>query len=157
LAIEVTAWAAAAKGDAERSAMLMGGTDGLWRALGARLLTKKRVPYEAAARDAVGGPRFDAAYARGATMTIDETLAFALGDSAGPPMKSEETGLRALTTREREVAQLVAQGLSNKEIAAKLVVSLRTAEGHVEKILAKQGFSSRTQVAAWLNSPAPGS
>jgi DNA-binding CsgD family transcriptional regulator len=54
-----------------------------------------------------------------------------------------------LTPREREVAALVATGLSNKEIAAKLVISERTAEGHVERILGKLGFRSRAQIASW--------
>jgi len=54
-----------------------------------------------------------------------------------------------LTAREREVAALVATGLSNKEIAEKLVISERTAEGHVERILGKLEFRSRSQIAAW--------
>jgi ATP/maltotriose-dependent transcriptional regulator MalT len=54
-----------------------------------------------------------------------------------------------LTTREREVASLVAAGLSNKEIAERLVISERTAEGHVEHILGKLQFRSRSQIAAW--------
>jgi DNA-binding NarL/FixJ family response regulator len=53
-------------------------------------------------------------------------------------------------TREREVADLVAQSLSNREIAAGLVTSVRTAETHVENILHKLGFTSRTQIAAWI-------
>ena len=56
----------------------------------------------------------------------------------------------ALTPRENEVARLVAEGLSNKDIAAALFVSERTVETHVQHILTKLGFSSRTQVAAWL-------
>ena len=47
------------------------------------------------------------------------------------------------------MARLVAGGRSNKEIAAQLVISHRTAEGHVERILTKLGFTSRAQVAAW--------
>ncbi|MEK6227412.1 MAG: AAA family ATPase [Chloroflexota bacterium] len=54
-----------------------------------------------------------------------------------------------LTAREREVAALVASGLSNKEIAEKLVISERTAEGHVERILGKLQFRSRSQIASW--------
>ncbi|MEK6227413.1 MAG: AAA family ATPase [Chloroflexota bacterium] len=54
-----------------------------------------------------------------------------------------------LTAREREVAALVASGLSNKEIAEKLVISERTAEGHVERILGKLEFRSRSQIASW--------
>ena len=55
-----------------------------------------------------------------------------------------------LTRREWEVAQLVAEGLTNKDVAARLVISQRTAETHVEKILTKLGFTSRTQVGRWI-------
>ncbi|MGH2694369.1 MAG: ATP-binding protein [Actinomycetota bacterium] len=55
----------------------------------------------------------------------------------------------ALTTREREVAALVAEGLSNRQIAEKLYLSERTIETHVQHILIKLGYTSRTQVAGW--------
>jgi DNA-binding CsgD family transcriptional regulator/sugar lactone lactonase YvrE len=55
-----------------------------------------------------------------------------------------------LTRREREIASLVAQGLTNREIAERLFIAERTAEGHVESIRNKLGFRSRTQVAAWV-------
>jgi DNA-binding CsgD family transcriptional regulator/sugar lactone lactonase YvrE len=55
-----------------------------------------------------------------------------------------------LTRREREVATLVAQGLTNREIAARLFISERTAESHVEQIRGKLGFRSRTQIATWV-------
>jgi DNA-binding NarL/FixJ family response regulator len=58
-------------------------------------------------------------------------------------------GPTRLTPREREITALVAQGMSNKEIAAHLVIAQRTAESHVENILSKLGFGSRSQVAAW--------
>jgi non-specific serine/threonine protein kinase len=54
-----------------------------------------------------------------------------------------------LSARERLVASLVAQGLSNRQIAGRLVISERTAESHVEHIRNKLGFHSRSQVAAW--------
>jgi non-specific serine/threonine protein kinase len=54
-----------------------------------------------------------------------------------------------LTRREQEVADLVAEGLTNKEIAARLVISQRTAEGHVEHVLVKLGFTSRARIAVW--------
>jgi trimeric autotransporter adhesin len=57
-----------------------------------------------------------------------------------------------LTRREREVAALVAEGLSNREIADRLFIAERTAEGHVEQIRNKLGFRSRAQVAAWVAS-----
>uniref|UniRef100_UPI00138F385F response regulator transcription factor n=1 Tax=Nocardia arizonensis TaxID=1141647 RepID=UPI00138F385F len=54
-----------------------------------------------------------------------------------------------LTKRERQVAELVAEGLTNRAIAARLKVAQHTAQGHVEHILTKLGFTSRAQIAAW--------
>ena len=56
----------------------------------------------------------------------------------------------ALTGRQREVAALVADGLSNRDIAARLGINERSAEGHVERIRIRLGFRSRAQVAAWF-------
>jgi DNA-binding NarL/FixJ family response regulator len=55
-----------------------------------------------------------------------------------------------LTERERQIAALIAQGLSNREIADTLVISYRTVETHIANILFKLGFTARTQVAAWV-------
>ena len=54
-----------------------------------------------------------------------------------------------LTGREREVAALIGEGLSNRAIADRLIVSERTIETYVSSILAKLGFTARTQIAAW--------
>ena len=54
-----------------------------------------------------------------------------------------------LSRREREIAGYVAAGFANREIAARLVLSERTVETHVQHILTKLGFRSRTQIAAW--------
>jgi DNA-binding NarL/FixJ family response regulator len=56
-----------------------------------------------------------------------------------------------LTRREREVAELVAEGLTNREIATRLFVSPRTAENHVQHVLTKLGLSNRSQIAAWAS------
>jgi len=56
-----------------------------------------------------------------------------------------------LTEREREVAALIAQGQTNREIAEVLVVHYRTVEKHIENMLAKLGFTSRTQIAVWAS------
>jgi DNA-binding CsgD family transcriptional regulator len=58
--------------------------------------------------------------------------------------------LGPLTAREEEVAELVSRGLTNRAIAAALVVSERTAQNHVQHILTKLGFSARSQIAAWV-------
>jgi DNA-binding CsgD family transcriptional regulator len=64
-----------------------------------------------------------------------------------PPLQRAD--LPALTARQTEVAALVAQGWSNRQIADELVISERTAESHVERIRAQLGFRSRAQIAAW--------
>ncbi|MFE3545900.1 ATP-binding protein [Nocardia sp. NPDC059177] len=65
---------------------------------------------------------------------------------------AHEIGCAALTPRERQVAGLVARGLTNHEIAATLVLSDRTAQNHVQHILTKLGFATRSQIAAWVSS-----
>ena len=60
-----------------------------------------------------------------------------------------------LTPREHEIVLLIAQGLSNREIADELVISPATAARHVANILAKLGFTSRTQVASWATRHEP--
>jgi non-specific serine/threonine protein kinase len=69
--------------------------------------------------------------------------------AAGP----EPAGPARLTSREDQVAALVARGLSNADIARHLVISQRTAESHVANILTKRGFTSRSQIAAWIGHP----
>ena len=59
-----------------------------------------------------------------------------------------------LGAREEEVGTLVAQGLSNKDIAARLFLSVRTVETHVHHLLNKLGVNSRTQIAVWFSSGA---
>ncbi|MGI5377880.1 ATP-binding protein [Streptomyces sp. CA-251387] len=66
-----------------------------------------------------------------------------------PSLRQPTAGVR-LTRRETEVAELVAQGLANQQIADRLIIARRTAEGHVERILGKLGFNNRSQIAAWV-------
>ena len=123
---------------------------------------------ERQARQALGEQAFQAAYHRGLQLPAEDALAYALQQPAGKPPKQPPAptvpaapGLTApeppapLTSRELQVARLVAGGRSNKDIAARLVISQRTAEGHVEHILTKLGFTSRAQVAAWIAASQP--
>jgi DNA-binding NarL/FixJ family response regulator len=64
--------------------------------------------------------------------------------------RTRSNDVLGLTTREREVATLLADGLSNRDIATRLVVSEMTVEVHVKHILNKLGFRSRSQVAVWV-------
>ncbi len=70
-----------------------------------------------------------------------------LAEQGVPPFASGPGS--TLTRREREVAPLVAAGMSNRQIAEQLYVSERTVETHVQNILMKLGFGSRSQVAVW--------
>jgi len=65
------------------------------------------------------------------------------------PRRAAKQAFGGLTEREREVAVMIAQGRSNREISDALVLSERTTKAHVGNILGKLGFTSRTQIAAW--------
>jgi non-specific serine/threonine protein kinase len=67
-----------------------------------------------------------------------------------PPAEEPSEEPVALTRRELEVSRLVGAGLSNRAIAEQLGISQRTVESHVDHVLRKLGFGSRTQVAAWV-------
>ena len=86
----------------------------------------------------------------------EETLSFILPDALSSPPSPPLSPRRALkqqfgglTSREREVARLVAQGKSNRAIADELIVGISTVEAHISHIFTKLGFSSRAQIAAW--------
>jgi DNA-binding NarL/FixJ family response regulator len=69
--------------------------------------------------------------------------------AAATALRDERRRAGALTAREEQVAALVAEGLSNRQIAHRLHLSERTTENHVTHILTKLGFDSRTRIAAW--------
>jgi non-specific serine/threonine protein kinase len=99
----------------------------------------------------LGAAAFEAEFGKGRQTSLDRAISAALEESTAPAGHAAgEAGRALLTPRELEVAGLIAEGLSNKAIAAKLVIAQRTVEAHVEHILDKLGFSSRAQVAAWV-------
>lgn len=150
------AWTAATSGDAERAARLLGATRALWAPLGTylrghRAFLRWSDDCECRARGLLGDDAFAACEAKGARFGLDALVADALDlprQQAPGPDQTQPT-FDPLTEREREVAELIAEGLSNKQIAVRLVISQRTAESHVEHILTKLGFNSRTQIAGW--------
>ena len=158
-AVDVLSWIAATGGDHERAAVLLGAADALWKEFGLHLLRDSphfsvpRGECEKTSRAVLGETAFGAALARGAGLGLDEVLAYAVGQAppaVAPLADGRPATDEVLTRRELEIAHLVAQGLLNRQIAEKLVISRRTVESHVEKILAKLGFGSRTQIAAWI-------
>jgi DNA-binding CsgD family transcriptional regulator len=90
---------------------------------------------------------FHAEFVAGRRLGRDAAVAVALGQ-ADP--RAPANGADLLARREADVARLVADGLTNKQIGARLFISERTVDSHVRSILTKLGFSSRAQVAAWM-------
>jgi non-specific serine/threonine protein kinase len=155
LCLEALAWMATTGPDPERSPELLGAADAIWRVIGMSLneipfFANYRAEGEAAARQRLPEQAFEVAFRHGAQLTLPDAIAIALEEAIPPriePDRSKQS--TGLTRRELEIAELVAQGLSNKEIAGRLVISTRTAEAHVEHILTKLAFTSRSQIAAW--------
>ncbi|SDC62032.1 ATP-binding protein [Rhodococcus tukisamuensis] len=153
--VETLAWITADMHQFQRAAVMLGGAQVLWQAGGNSgvVIPGLRTFHdecEQHARSALGQRAFETALRQGAGLTLDEIVAFAVGDE--PPPAEPATGHPAadLTPREQEVADLVARGLTNRAIAEQLVISQRTAQGHVEHVLSKLGFTSRAQIAAWV-------
>lgn len=154
MSLEALAWIATTSAQGERAARLMGGADRLFTESGTMIYPpwdRAHDECERACRDRSGAAAFERWFAAGRAATTDEVVAFALGEV--PVARTRAAAGRSgteLTSREREIAVLVAEGLSNRAIASRLVISPRTAETHVEHILTKLGFSSRAQIAAWV-------
>jgi DNA-binding NarL/FixJ family response regulator len=87
--------------------------------------------------------------AEGRRLALQDAVAEALGDQSEQPWRSGSGP--ALTPRETEVARLVAGGLSNRDIAARLFLSVRTVDVHVDRVLTKLDFHSRGQLTAWAH------
>lgn len=146
---------AAERGQHERSACLLGVSERVRDESSLTLIELFRQQHEQTAsitvRD-IGQRSFDAAFARGRVMTIGEGVAFAVEDkqpSKRPP--SAKSGSRTvLTDRQLDIARLVAQDLSNKQISDRLFLSERTVETHITNILNKLGLSSRIQLGRWI-------
>jgi non-specific serine/threonine protein kinase len=87
----------------------------------------------------------------GRRLTLDEAIALGLGPGDQPGDRWRAGAAPGLTRREQEVAALVAGGLTNREIASQLYLSVRTVETHVDRALSKLGFRNRTQLTAWAH------
>lgn len=152
LAIEVLAWNEAARGAAERAATLLGAARQIWQSVGypmfgSRCFGAPHGECERTVIEVLGERAFGRLFRRGMAFGLADAVAFALEEAAEAAAEELPT---PLTRREQEVADLIAGGLSNKDIARRLVIAPRTAEGHVERILQKLGVTSRTQIARWV-------
>ncbi|MCP2321253.1 non-specific serine/threonine protein kinase [Nocardia amikacinitolerans] len=156
MCLQALGWIAADEQDAERAVVLTAAADRIGRSVGttpimfADLLAQQELS-ESRTRRALSERTYAAAWREGAALSFEAAIAYALGERVS--VTATGPAGRKLTKREREVAELIAEGLTNKEIATRLVISLRTAQGHVEHLLTKLGFTSRTQIAAWMAAP----
>src|SRR5215472_8084817 len=140
-------------GDLARAAVIANSAIVVFEAIGARTSAAARRldAILAAARSELGTAKVTALAAEGARMSPHQAAHLAAALAAAPGC----TWPGPLTTREREVARLVAAGLSNRAIGAQLYITEATAARHVANIFAKLGFSSRAQVVAWVDAAPP--
>ncbi|MFI5793443.1 ATP-binding protein [Streptomyces sp. NPDC051677] len=153
LMLELLAWVTASLGEHEQAGFLLGAARGLWLDMGTGISAfgPSAVAYHEQCEESIvrclGRAEYERALASGAGHdTPGRAIDFALGvTTPSAPVAAPNP----LTPREREVAALVAKGMSSRQIAAALVISQRTVDGHLENIRAKLGFGSRAQIAAW--------
>ena len=130
---------ALAHGDPGRAARLLGATEHVWAASGWRPPVMLSELWDRCAGEAtrdLGARSFEEARAQGAALTLDEALEEAIRPAAG--------SIGRLTNREHEVVQLLAEGLSNAEISARLFLSVRTVHAHLRSLYTKLDVGSRT-------------
>jgi non-specific serine/threonine protein kinase len=171
LSLEGLACITAGPGWAERAARLLGAAQAMQARTGTPSPPSAMADYErtvADARAALGEARFDATWKAGGGMSLGEAVAYALSAeaaSAAPdpavlvderqaatteaaeapvrPLQPERRGAIPLSAREVEVVSLIAQGLSNREIANRLILSVRTVERHIENVYNRLGISGK--------------
>jgi non-specific serine/threonine protein kinase len=145
----------------ERAAWLMGAADTLWDRAGRRLggtslmeeLHRQAVK---AAQEALGEDCYAALFGDGAGRPLDLVVTLAVTDAdALPATPGRQRPAGLLTSRERQIAALVGEGMSNRDIARQLGISKRTVDAHLEHIFGKLGISSRVQLATGLSPTAP--
>ena len=125
----------------QRALRLAGAAEAVRASAGIKMFPDYHEPLErwrASARRSLGAAAA-LAYQEGRDLSLYEAIEYALGEHRH----------QLLSARELQIAGLVTQGLTNREIAQRLGIATRTAEGHVERLRNKLGFRSRSQIAAW--------
>ena len=155
--LEALAMLAVRQQRGERAAWLFGAADVLWDRAGRRLggtaiMEELHQQSVKSAQDMLGAARYDALFRAGVAEPLDCVVSRAVADAddltaapAGPDRPDP------LTSRELQIAMLVAQGLSNRDIAQRLTIAKRTVDAHLEHIFGKLGISSRVQLVTWLD------
>jgi DNA-binding CsgD family transcriptional regulator len=175
--LELLALYAAGQHDYRRAATLLGAASRIWPSIGSQLsgpgyVSAPHSECETLARNALGPRGYSLAFHHGVGLSLDQTVCYVLGadqhfasastaqaatQDRFPTRRSSPLALHEspLTHREHQVAQLVAQGLTNRQIAEHLVVACRTVDAHLEHIRYKLGLTRRAQIAAWVTAHCP--
>ncbi|WP_406689198.1 LuxR C-terminal-related transcriptional regulator [Saccharopolyspora sp. ID03-671] len=158
--LDTLAWIAHRQQRFERAARLLGTSSALWDAVRSApgfwaRFAGDHDQHLMQIRTALGPESFDEHYERGREMSLGHAVDYALEikrHSRRSTAESAEDNVHPmpLTRRERQIADLVAEGRTNKDIAENLVIAQRTVEGHVQNILTKLDFTSRAQIAGWV-------
>jgi len=152
MCLEFLGWVEAARGAMPRAVRLLAAADGGRNRMGATLIAPHQDNHNhavQATRASLGDLAFDSEWKAGESLDPEASVRLALEDATAGSSGRPPTGV--LTPRELQIANLVASGLSNKEIARKLSIAERTADPHVEHILNKLGLHSRLQIARWAD------
>jgi len=155
IALGTLAWMAAECGQNERAATLLGAAQRVRDESSVTLIELFRSQHERSVSiivRAIGQKAFDAAFARGRAMTIDEGVTLAVADAQArkPSSPVKAASDTELTRRQLEIARLIAEDLTNRQIADRLFLSERTVETHITNMLNKLGLNSRVQLSRWL-------
>jgi predicted ATPase/DNA-binding CsgD family transcriptional regulator len=139
---------------AERGVRLLGAAETIRRSVGVEPRVDERERHRAAvelSRRVLGAEAFARAWADGAALAAAEVVDLAVAPVAGArpaqPARADLPG--GLSEREREVVALIARGLTSREIAERLVISVKTADTHASHVRDKLNLRSRAEIAAW--------
>ena len=147
-ALECLAVIAHAAGSHRQAARLLGAADALRHPMGIVRYKVYDAGYQTvitSLRDGLGDSEFESAATEGAGLNLEEAIAYARRGRG--ERKRPTSGWASLTPAERDVIELVRQGLSNKDIATRLFISPRTVATHLTHVYTKLGLTSRVQLA----------